>query len=339
MFESLECRRVLASVWQNPVRDLDIDNDLEVTPLDVLSVVNKLNSNETDFRLGFRNNTLDYYYDTDGDQIVSPLDVLKVVNAINAADGPHYPVARIPGASEPGPAGFISVPIVQLPGTKGDSWELSFEIRSQSRRFHELGVFSIENASGDIGGVSQDATAYPFEAFRSQRQSLFSHRAPESSRNTAIFGGGDWISVYVLQRHSPVASPKQHLQIVDKSLNSFTLKWAERSFSLDEANPFEDAVISVTIRPVNRNPIFEGTPPNLIRAGSIYQTRIQSFDSDGDQVRYGLLGPSSCVSPGSVGEPDVIGLFFARKWSDCAKSTLEMNSVAIRNANEVPLST
>ncbi len=292
-FETLEVRRVLASVWQNPVRELDIDNDLSVDPLDVLNIVNKINATQGDFRLGPRTNSLDFYFDTDGDGYISPLDALNVINAINGGVRPYYPIIRTPGTSEPAPAGFTSIPALQLPGTKGDTWELLFEIQSQSKQFHELGVFSIDNGAGDIGEVNPTDPNYPFKAFASLRQPLFSHRGAETSRNSAIAEGGEWISVYVLQPSSPFADPHQHLQIVDRTESSFTLKWAERASTFDPLERFEDAVISVTVRPINRNPLLEAKPPTQIRAGSVYKTSIQTFDPDGDQVSYRLLmGPN-----------------------------------------------
>jgi hypothetical protein len=71
--------------WHNPVNGNDVDNDGSVTPLDVLAIVNLLNS---DFP---RNLSLQTpfnpprYIDTDYDSFLSPLDVLVVVNFLNSS--------------------------------------------------------------------------------------------------------------------------------------------------------------------------------------------------------------------------------------------------------------
>ena len=65
----------------------DVDNDTFMSPLDVLAIVNELNSPQyhtlQNSRLVPRTNNALPFFDVDGDGLVSPLDVLIVINAIN----------------------------------------------------------------------------------------------------------------------------------------------------------------------------------------------------------------------------------------------------------------
>jgi CSLREA domain-containing protein len=74
------------NAWQNPLFALDVDRDDRLSPLDVLVLVNTLNT-EGARSLGDPAQTSVLpvsYFDVDGDSSVSPLDVLMVINAINA---------------------------------------------------------------------------------------------------------------------------------------------------------------------------------------------------------------------------------------------------------------
>ena len=81
---------------QNPVDRFDVDMDGGMTPLDVLSIINLINS---DFESGASNgDDSASYWDVDGDGSLSPLDVLTIVNILN--DG-----SRQNGEGEGQPAG------------------------------------------------------------------------------------------------------------------------------------------------------------------------------------------------------------------------------------------
>jgi hypothetical protein len=67
---------------QNPLKPLDVDLDGSATPLDVLSIINKLNIADLPVPNGTN------YLDVDGDGMISPLDVLTLINALNDRSGP-----------------------------------------------------------------------------------------------------------------------------------------------------------------------------------------------------------------------------------------------------------
>ena len=75
---------MLASDWQNPLFNLDVNDDGDVNPLDVLEVINDINSLGSRL-LPPRDESGANYLDCDGDGYVAPIDVLVIINAINAA--------------------------------------------------------------------------------------------------------------------------------------------------------------------------------------------------------------------------------------------------------------
>ncbi len=80
---------ISATPWQNKVNRHDIDGDQAVTPLDVLVLVNLINSNSfPNGQLPSRGSTQpDGFFDPDGDHSVGPLDVLTLVNELNRGGG------------------------------------------------------------------------------------------------------------------------------------------------------------------------------------------------------------------------------------------------------------
>ena len=80
--ELLEQRCMLASDWQNPLWNLDVDDDGTLSPLDALVIINKINAADPnlDLRQPVGNNP---YLDVDADLTLSPLDVLQIINRIN----------------------------------------------------------------------------------------------------------------------------------------------------------------------------------------------------------------------------------------------------------------
>jgi subtilisin family serine protease len=74
-----------ARPWRNEVIPFDIDSDRSVSPLDVLTLINAINSNTfPGGTLPTRSNSSPAgFYDPDGDGSLSPLDVLAVVNDLN----------------------------------------------------------------------------------------------------------------------------------------------------------------------------------------------------------------------------------------------------------------
>lgn len=72
--------------WQNPVNHLNVDNDAgnNVSPIDVLLVINQLNSPGARLLpLPDANFAPPPYLDVNGDQFVSPIDALLVINHLN----------------------------------------------------------------------------------------------------------------------------------------------------------------------------------------------------------------------------------------------------------------
>jgi len=72
-----------ASDWQNPILRWDVNNDGYVSPIDVLLVINYINSHPDYPPLPAPRPTGAPFYDVDGDGIASPSDVVAVVNRVN----------------------------------------------------------------------------------------------------------------------------------------------------------------------------------------------------------------------------------------------------------------
>jgi hypothetical protein len=78
-----------ARPWRNDVFPLDVDGDQSNSPLDVLTLVNAINSNAfPGGKLPSKSESSpSAFYDPDGDGNLSPLDVLMVVNELNRSSG------------------------------------------------------------------------------------------------------------------------------------------------------------------------------------------------------------------------------------------------------------
>ncbi len=97
--EALEPRQLLAgdvdlSPHQNSWAAKDVNNDLRITPIDALVVLNELN------RSGARDLSAEpvqpsRFIDVNGDNRISPLDALQVINSLNRGAGEDVPVVEM----------------------------------------------------------------------------------------------------------------------------------------------------------------------------------------------------------------------------------------------------
>lgn len=71
-----------SSQWQNPANRYDVNHDLQVSPIDVLLVINELNLRGSRSLAG--NFVAPPFVDVSGDGNVSPIDALLVINFLNA---------------------------------------------------------------------------------------------------------------------------------------------------------------------------------------------------------------------------------------------------------------
>jgi hypothetical protein len=115
------------AVYQNPNLAADVNADGQVTPLDVLLLINKVNAGnaESNDAIPGEGETLvgegetdaviwPPFYDVNGDRVVSPLDVLIVIAALNAAESNVHPAA---GEGEAANASLLTElgPVTHLP--------------------------------------------------------------------------------------------------------------------------------------------------------------------------------------------------------------------------------
>lgn len=93
--EWLEKRELMAAdvaMFQNPLIAYDVDGDFAVSPLDALTVINRINEDGTGSLQGQSPGDSDGFIDVDGDNSLSPLDVLGVINYINRGEGENGPM-------------------------------------------------------------------------------------------------------------------------------------------------------------------------------------------------------------------------------------------------------
>jgi RHS repeat-associated protein len=89
LFEGLEDRRLLNVDWRNPGDSLDVTKDGEITPNDVLGLINDINGHGARPLAGSPA-PQDAYLDPSGDGSLTPVDVLMVINHLNAfGSGPR----------------------------------------------------------------------------------------------------------------------------------------------------------------------------------------------------------------------------------------------------------
>ncbi len=316
LIEQLESRQMLTADWQNPLRPLDVNNDALLSPLDALLVINRLNDSSASRVHGVRTNHLAPYDDTNGDGLSSPIDALLVINALNQQGGaPLYPQSRIEGESAGVPAGFISIPFMQLPGATSEIIELQTSMTVGGEEFHELGFFVVDTAAGHIDGVAPDAPNYPEVAFeRAQRKSLYSSFDTARLTNNAVFQGGQYLRIYVLQQSSPVGEAEAHLKFWQtNSAQNMRIGWEEQVSIWP--NPFnvgnrgyDDVYIDVTIGtplPGNPPPVIGSIADRTIDEETTVSVAVNVMDANHDRSQINLQmlsGPTGANFNSATGQ-------------------------------------
>jgi uncharacterized delta-60 repeat protein len=140
--------------YQNPSNPFNVDNDSSVSPLDVLAIINLLNSKGPAIFVDDLSGVTDYV-DVNGDNRVDPLDVLAVINHINTGGnnrmGGEGEGGELAGEGWPMPPlrdGYSGTPMVNIPGIERSSEAESR--KSPARMLHSeagpiRGNFSVLN--------------------------------------------------------------------------------------------------------------------------------------------------------------------------------------------------
>ena len=311
LLEQLEPRLVMDSQWQNPARSLDVNNDGLIAPLDALLLINKLNTSGST-ELPPRTNPLDFFYDTNGDSRMSPIDALLVINQLNSGSGTGDP--RVPGETETGPAGFLSMPLTTMSGVAGQVVRLKADLTIGQREFNEMGVFVVDNASGSINGVMPTSIDYAKLAFTvAQRRVLFSRRDEFKLSTTVDLPAGQNLRVYVLQSaNSSDGDAAKHLRVRTLDNGGRRVAWEE--FLTTGGLPtvgdrgFDDAFVDMHFdAPLNINstPVISSLPDRSIPELTTLTFSVSAFDADlpVDQIRYTLdSAPTGATLNASTGE-------------------------------------
>jgi hypothetical protein len=153
--ETLERRQMLAGDMSNPGNALDVNNDLDISALDALVVINRLNGGDSGEG---------YFYDVSGDKLVTAVDALQIINALNNAlpdvtlklrnDTDHDPQAipndlRTFDLGLQGKVVFAGAASSLFIG-KGDATWIDISDRLQSTGRFELDDAAVRAALGDL---------------------------------------------------------------------------------------------------------------------------------------------------------------------------------------------
>lgn len=306
LLEQLEPRLVMDSQWQNPARPLDVNNNGSVAPLDALLLINKLNLGGST-QLPPRTNPLDYYYDPSGDGILTPRDALLIINELNVNGSSTDP--RQPGESETGPAGFISLPLTTLAGAAGQVVRLKADMTIGRVEFNEMGVFVVDDAAGNIGGVVPTSIDYPRMAFDvAQRRVLFSRRDEFKLSTTVDLPAGQHLRVYVLQGVTSDGDIAKHLRLFNYPNGVLRVGWEEHAPVVTvpfvtERN-FDDVFVDMHFdSPISTNsaPVLTSVPDKTIPELTNVTFDATAFDADlpADVIRYSLdnAPPGASINP------------------------------------------
>ncbi len=106
--ERLEDRWLLASVWQNTILPLDVDQSGLCTADDAIAVLNDLSAHGARPLPATRGSApSNYDPDTDGNGFLTPLDALRVINGLNQTTGEMSLTADLTPQSDPDRNGIV----------------------------------------------------------------------------------------------------------------------------------------------------------------------------------------------------------------------------------------
>ncbi len=114
--EFIEPRLLMASDWQNAINPRDVNSSGLVTPLDVLVIITKINSDQSGLLPTRSSGSSEPLFDVNGDGWLTPLDVLLVVNALNRYNTDLQVVAGLSPESDANGNGVVLNSAVRYAG-------------------------------------------------------------------------------------------------------------------------------------------------------------------------------------------------------------------------------
>ena len=296
--ELLEGRWLLFSDWRNPIQPADVNNDLLVSSVDALLVVNRLNQGPRIEFSGVKP-PLEPFTDTNGDRRVSPVDALRVINFLNREPLENRGIKRIEGQSAPGPAGFLSLPMTRLPGRSGQIVPLATTLMIGREEFNEMGIFVADDATGTVKGIAPGQAGYKEAVFlQSERRILYSQFDTFRAAREATLPGGAFAHVYVLQGNSESSEPQDHLRVRQISTNRLRVGWEEHVSPLNRwisvgDRSYDDATVDFQIGvPIDGNaePVIGSIPDRTINELTELDITALVTDTDlpRDTIKYTL---------------------------------------------------
>ena len=179
--EKLEGRSLMAGLpgYHNTSMPLDVDNDLQVSPLDALVVINRINGSSSGVEGEGAGESPVTFCDVDADGVVTPLDVLAVINELNI----NVPVAPSPPVPEPeaAPDPFVNDEVISETDVETLLQRASMATASNDA------IIAIVDRSGRILGVRTESDVVSMYAGRDADLVFAIDGAVAKARTAAFF--------------------------------------------------------------------------------------------------------------------------------------------------------
>lgn len=180
--EKLEGRSLMAGLpgFHNTSMPLDVDNDLQISPLDALVVINQINGGSNRGVEGEGSGEASVTFcDVDADGVVTPLDALAVINELNI----NNPVVPPPPAPEPeaAPDPFVNDEVISEADVETLLQRASMATASNDA------IIAIVDRSGRILGVRTESDVVSMYAGRDADLVFAIDGAVAKARTAAFF--------------------------------------------------------------------------------------------------------------------------------------------------------
>ncbi|HUP81562.1 MAG TPA: putative Ig domain-containing protein, partial [Pirellula sp.] len=198
-FEQLEKRELLfAANWTNILQPLDVTGDVsaDVSPLDVLAVINEINSpiytlpNSQLLPTNVPDESKRPFLDVDCDQFVSPLDALIIINAINSGNyDPSWDFSNEGGSA--GHAGKV-IPAACSPKlVEGDSFRTQLSAKLIVPDYPAALKIGFDTPAFDTRSNGLIRDAFEIALLDAKGNAIVS---PITTRGTAVYNSTDGVS-------------------------------------------------------------------------------------------------------------------------------------------------
>lgn len=209
--------------------------------------------------------------------------------------------------------------VYTVPGAFGSAQQITFSWTSKNAAYsNELGLFSVDDAGGDVKGIAPGAAGYSAAALTSaSSQVLFAQGQTAGATKTVSVSGGELLAFYLVSNNTTSTLLKYNPQNIVTGLNVFfsiksanpdhvnhflntadtqtgqvVMSWEDMLFGGDK--DFNDAVITLTPQAAASATVGDAL---RISGGPVHNVSV-TFTLDPTQRPY---GPTPAVAKGEIG--------------------------------------